>query len=300
MFPGLASGLGDLAWVRLTGTAGHLDFAAIGGRWALVEKANYPAAQGRMRRLLLGLADLTLIEPKTRRPDLFGRLDLDDPEHGKGVLVSLQARTGATVAEVIIGRSRKDRLGAGNDGVYVRKPGDSQTWLAQGSFDLPRDPADWLDRRIIDIEPQRIASVTLTAADGSLLALRRQSAGGEFAVTDPPVDAALKEAARAAPAAGLAALDLKDVRPAIEHPTPATGTATAEFTTFDGLTVTTRLYTTDNTDWLALHASGEGKAASEAAEINARLAHWVYAIATERAKLLRTRVNDLVESGKGS
>jgi hypothetical protein len=43
-FPELASQLGDLAWVRLTHGPAKADFAAIGGRWMLVEKGNYPAA----------------------------------------------------------------------------------------------------------------------------------------------------------------------------------------------------------------------------------------------------------------
>ena len=58
--------------------------------WAVVEKGNYPAAQGKMRQLLLGLADLTLVEPKTERPELFARLDLDDPANGKATDLKLQ------------------------------------------------------------------------------------------------------------------------------------------------------------------------------------------------------------------
>ena len=87
------------------------NFAQIGGHWVVVEKGNYPADEARMRRLLLGLADLTLVEPKTERPELFARLDLDDPSNGKSTLVALQDRTGKTVAELIVGKTRPDRLG---------------------------------------------------------------------------------------------------------------------------------------------------------------------------------------------
>src|SRR5512137_918873 len=62
--PALAAKLGDLAWMRLTRGAMKADFTAIGGQWVVVEKNNYPAAPGKVRRLLLGLADLTLVEPK--------------------------------------------------------------------------------------------------------------------------------------------------------------------------------------------------------------------------------------------
>ena len=149
--PDLAARLDQLAWMRLAQGTKKTDFAAVGGRWVLIEKGNYPANAGKVRRLLLGLADLTLVEAKTRRPELWSRLDLDDPSNGRSTLIRLQGRTGATVAELIVGKTRRDRLGSGNDGVYVRKPGDGQAWLARGSLDLPADLNGWLDRRIVDV-----------------------------------------------------------------------------------------------------------------------------------------------------
>jgi hypothetical protein len=96
--PGLAAKLGELAWVRLSHGTTKIDFAAIGGRWAVVEKGNYPAAPGKLRQLLLGLADLTLVEPKTERPELFARLDLNDPANGKSTEIRLNDRPGQTLA----------------------------------------------------------------------------------------------------------------------------------------------------------------------------------------------------------
>lgn len=298
-FPTLAGHLGDLAWMRISHGTMKADFNLIAGQWTVVEKGNYPAAPDKLRRLLLGLAELTLVEPKTARPDLFARLDLDDPSNGRSTLVGLQDRTGQTVVELIVGKLRHDRLGGGNDAVYVRKPGEDRTWLARGSLDLPRDLVDWLDRRIIEIPAARIASVTLTAADGSTLALRRDQASGKFAVADPPEGAKFKgEAALAAPAATLAGLHLEDVKPAGELP-PPNGAATAEFATSDGLAVTLRLFTSGKMDWVAISAAGSGAAEKEAAALNAKLARWVYAIPGERAKLLRTKLGDLVEPQKG-
>ena len=89
--------------------------------------------------MLLGLADLTLVEPKTERPELFPRLDLDDPSNGKSTLTSGQDRTGGTVAELIVGKRRSDRLGGGNDGVYLRKPGETAPgWRAARSMSAAR------------------------------------------------------------------------------------------------------------------------------------------------------------------
>jgi uncharacterized protein DUF4340 len=305
VFPDLAAHLGDLAWVRLSHGAIKADFALISGRWVVVEKGNYPAAPDKIRRLLLGLADLSLVEPKTERPELFARLDLDDPGNGKSTLVALQDRGGKTIAELVVGKTRHDRLGAGNDGVYIRRPGTDRAWLARGSVgqsgDLAGDVAGWLDRRILDIPASRIAGVTLTGDDGARLVLKRDAPDGKFVVADPPADTKFKgDAALAEPAGALAALDLDDVKPAAELPAPASGVATAVFTSFDGLSVTLRLFAHDNADWVTIEAAGNGAAEAEAKAIDARLARWSYAIPASRAKLLRTRLADLVAPPKGS
>lgn len=301
VFPDLAAKLGDLAWVRISHRASTANFAQIGGHWAMVEKGNYPAAPGKLRRLLLGLAELSLVEPKTTRPALFARLGLDDPSNGKSTLIALEDRIGKTVAQLIVGKVRRDRLGGGNPAVYVRKPGENRTWLAAGSLDLPADTAGWLDRRILDIPGLRIASVALTGSDGTALVLRREKAGDKFAVADPPPDAKFKsDAALAAPAAALTGLDLDDVKPRAELPVPDSGLASAVFKTFDGLTVDLRLFTRGSTDWVAIDAAGTGAAEAEGTAQGKKLAHWTYAISADRAKLLRTSLADLLAPPKGS
>ena len=299
--PHLAADLKNLAWMRLTRGAMVSDFTAIGSGWVVVEKSNYPAAPNKVRRLLLGLADLTLVEPKTRRPELLGRLNLDDPKNGKSTLVTLQDRTGKTVAELIVGKSRPDLLGGGNNGVYVRKPGENQAWLARGSLDVSGDTIGWLDRRFLDIAPSRVASLTLTGADGTMLVLRRDGPKGKFAVVGAPADTKFKDdATLAAPAGALSGLDLDDVKPAVDLPVPESGVAHAVFTTADGLTIKLLLFNHDKVDWVAVEASGDGTEAADARAINARVARWIYAIPSDRAKLLRTKLSDLIAPPKGS
>jgi len=231
---------------------------------------------------------------------LFARLDLDDPSNGRSTLVRLQSRTGATVAELIVGRMRPDRLGSGSHGVYIRKPSENQTWLARGSLDLPRDLDGWLDRRIVDIPSSRIATVMLTASSGSTLALRRDAAGAAFNLTDPLNELKLKEGGAPGELAGvLAGLEFEDVTPTAELPVPESGVATALFTTFDGLAVTVWLFAHDNSDWITMEAVGREAAEADAKAIDERVANWTYRISPERAKLLRVRFDDLVERTKG-
>jgi hypothetical protein len=293
--PGLADKLGDLSRLRLTRGPTTVNFAMVDHRWAIVEKGDYPAEHERVRKLLLQLAELELIEPKTDRPELLARLDLDDPANGKSTLVTAQDHSGTLVAQLIIGRSRPNEIGGGEAGVYVRKPDGDQAWLARGAFDLGGDALSWLDRRVIDIAAARVATVVLTAPDGNAVTIARVSPDQPFAIDGPPADARPKpDAALAAPAGALEALDLDDVKPTTEQPIPQDGVATASFTTFDGLVVGLRLSPPEAGNWLAIDATGSGTGEEEAKTLSARLAHWSFAIPAERAKLLRTTLADLL------
>ncbi len=205
------------------------------------------------------------------------------------------------LARLIVGKRRYDRLGAGNDGIYVRKPGDPQSWLARGALDFSDDVANWLDRRIVDLPDSRIAKVSLTQPDGTNLILSRAAPDAKFAVTGAPANAKYKsDTALGEPAMALETLDLDDVQPAAKLPVPDKGATAASYTTFDGLTVDLKLFQHDNKDWIALTAAGSGKAASEAKKIADRVSHWVYAIPGYKAKMMETKLADLLEPPKGS
>lgn len=293
--PGLADGLATLDFLRLRRGDVTVNLKQSGQRWTVVEKGGYPADQERVRKLLLQLAELELVEPKTDRPELLARLDLDDPANGNATLLAAGDRNGVVAGQIVIGRSRPSDIAGGEPGVYVRKPDGDQAWLARGAFDLGGGAASWLDRRIVDIAPGRVASVVLTAPDGSAVVVARGSADLPFAIDGLPADAKPKpDEALAAPAGALEALDLADVKPAAEQPIPEDGAPTAAFTTFNGLVVGLRLTPPDKGDWLAIDVTGYGKGEAQATALAARLAPWRFQISPERAKLLRTTLSDLL------
>jgi hypothetical protein len=290
--PVLADKLDQVTRLRLTRGAMNLHFQRADRRWTLVEKGNYPADHARIRQLLLQLAALELVEKKTDRRELLARLELDDPANGTAMLVAAQGQ--GVDAQLVIGRRRPSEIGQGEAGVYVRRPDSDQAWLARGSFSFAGDAISWLDRRVIDIAPGRVASVVLTAPDGDAVTLVRGSADQPFAIDGLPEDARPKpDAALAAPAGALAALDLVDVKPAAESAAEESN-STAAFTTFDGLVIGLRLPPPERGDWLAIDVTGAGGAEADAKLLSERLAHWRFAIAPERAKLLRTTLPDLL------
>jgi hypothetical protein len=300
-FPALAAKLGDVASVTLWRDGSSLTFVRDGGSWLVSEKGNYPANTAKISQLVLAMADLTLVEAKTQKPDLYPRLELDEPDKGKSAQVSVKDKAGGIIAQGIVGKRRYDRLGAGNDGVYLRKPGDAQAWLARGSVDPSGEPSSWLDRRILDISEKNIAKVSLTQADGAKLVISRASPDAKFAVEDPPADAKFKsEATISGPATALETFDLDDVKPGTELSVPDKDVVTTSFTTFDGLTVDIRMLQRDKTDWIAISATGSGPAEAEAKKIDERVSRWSYAIPSYKANLLKTKLADLIEPAKGS
>lgn len=300
-FPALAAKLGDVASVTVLHNGSNMTFIRDGDSWLVAEKGNYPANAGKISQIVRAIADLTLVEPKTQKADFYPRLEVEDPGKGKSTLVSVKDKSNGPIAELIVGKRRYDRLGAGNDGVYLRKPGDTRAWLARGSLEFTGDPSSWLDRRILDIPEKQISKVTLTHADGSKLVIGRSAPDAKFAVEDAPADAKFKsETTTSGPATALETLDLDDVKPAVELPVPDKDLETASFTTFDGLTVDVRLFERDKTNWIAVSATGSGTAAAEAKKIDEKVSHWTYAISSYKANLLRTKLAELLEPAKGS
>jgi hypothetical protein len=272
-----------------------------GDNWLVAEKGNYPANAAKISQIVRAMADLTLVEPKTQNPDLYPRLEVEDPGNGKSALLAVKDKSGGDLAQAIVGKRRYDRLGAGNDGVYLRKPEEAQSWLARGTLDPSGDPASWLDRQIIDISEKKIAKVTLSQADGSKLVISRSAPEEKFAVEGAPADTKFKsETTTSGPATALETLDLDDVKPGGELPVPDKDVVTASFTTFDGLTVDMRLMERDKTDWIAISAAGSDSTEADAKKIEDKVSHWTYAIPAYKANLLKTKLADLVEPAKGS
>ena len=303
VFADLAGKIGDVAALKVSGAGGAATLQRKEKGWTVAEKSGYPADPAKIRQVLLGFAELKLVEPKTRSADAYGRLDVEDPgkEGGHARLVEIDDAGGGKLGELIVGKRRPDRLGSGADGLYIRRPGDAQSWLAQGSVDLPAETKDWLDKKIVSIAPARIASVTLTHADGSTLIIKRDKEETKFAVAGAPPDTKFKpDSAIAEPAGALDGLELTDVRPAADLPVPGDGVSHAEWTTFDGLTITAETFEKDGANWLRLKASGKDKTADEAAAINARTADWTYAVYPYKVNAMKTKLSDLVEAPKPS
>ena len=289
-----AADIGSIIVQRDKGTV-TLTRGASGG-WSIAERNDYPADPAKVRQALVGLAELKLVEAKTRKADSYPRLEVEDVKDGaKSALVRVKHANGGVLAELIVGKRRFDRLGAGADAVYVRRPGEPQAWLAQGSLDVTGEAKDWLDKKVVSVPAAKVKQVSVKQPGGAVLTIQRESEGGKVSVADAPADTKWKsESTLAEPLSVLDGLELTDVA-AVSANSPPDNAATTEFVTFDGLTVTSRTWEKDGTHWLKLSASGTG---SET--IEPKVKDWTFAIPAWKANNFKTKLEDLVETPKSS
>ena len=321
LFPDLAGHINDVAKVIIARKAETVTLAKTGDAWGVAEKYGYPADFEKVRKLLVNLAELRPLEQKTSTPDLFPDLQLEDlsAPDAKSVLLTLKTADGKDLLATFVGKERFARGGTGNDGIYIRKANENQTWLAKGTLGVEQGAVNWLDKSLADVAHERVAKVTVTQPDGTALTVSRAKvADAHFTLPDIPKGKKAKEWDIDQVAAPLEGLQLEDVLPAKDVPYPSGGkSGSAEFTTFDGLTVHVDLLPKDKDTWLHFAASYTAPAAApseddvkagklkkpddvqkEAAALNTKAKDWVYKVPDWKLDNLRKKAADLVEDEK--
>jgi hypothetical protein len=317
LFPTLVSDASQIAAIEVRQGDNTVALERTGGSWGLKNRGNYPADPTKVRTLLVGLAEAELVESKTRRPDRYAVLELEDPadKGAKSRIVRLLGAKGNAIGEVVIGKKRFDVLGTGKSGTYVRKPGDPQTWLANAELDASATAKDWLKTSVFTADAAKINRVTIEIPGEQPLRIERPAApakedkdtkqsvppdpaaAGKLQFAGfPPADKKLKDASAAESIArALASVDMEDVRK-LDAPPSGAGVSTVKIETADGPTTTLRLRKDGDAHWLALAATGEGEAKKTADEINQRTQGWEFKIPASKADSILKKRADLVEA----
>jgi hypothetical protein len=306
--PGLVDKVNAAAVLEVVHGKGQVTLKSTPAGWAVAEMGDYPAQAEKVRKAAVAFADLRLVEAKTSRADRLARLDLDDVKGDASLskILRLKDAGGQVLAEAVVGRRRSNVGGAGKEGVYVRKVGETQAWLAEGALDLPTDPTDWITREVTNVPAKRVARVATTAAGGAVFAVARKTADdARFAIEPPPPDGKLKgDAAETvdAMATGLEGLEFTTIAKEAEKDFKGAEVTRAEVRTFDGLVVEATIYDKDAETWGAFKAAADpglaadkaASAAKEAEAINAKVAGWAYRLPAHKAKALKTGARDVV------
>jgi hypothetical protein len=284
MFPGLAQALGGVATIEIV----HQDKTLVIGKraeggWGVASLRLYPVQETKLRGMLTALTELRLMEPRTSDPASLGRLGLDDPAGAASTasLLRLLDGGGKPVAEVVVGHRRVRTQGNGREDVYVRRPGDNQAWLAEGSLQVDTDSAQWLDRSVLDIGHAKLARVEV--GDGALVFA---PVDGKLALIEPAEHPTLDDYKVEDVGRALELLTLQAVKPDAELVAEEAGHSV--FSTAEGLAVTVRVLRAGTDVWARFSAAGPGAEA-----LNARLGGWSYQIGSWKQKALVPVIADL-------
>jgi hypothetical protein len=327
LFPELLSGINEIEKIEGASAGERFTLRRGPGGWIVPDKFGYPANADKVHKLLVGAAGLKRVEPKTKKETLYPKLGLEDLsiESSRAVSFTFEAADESTPASLIVGNSAPAKGDPEASAIYVRLPGDPQSWLVEGK--LPKDGTllDWLDRKILDIERARSREVRVRHEDGEVVVVSKNTpAENDFTLADVPpgreIDAqwSVNDIGRS-----LTDLDLEDVRPrdALAANVPSVFTVTMR--TFDGLTVAMDVYKDDKQALALLKASfaaGDqspgGQVAgptsedgsktpprlltaeevrAEASKLNARWSDWVYVLPDFKFDHLAKKQTDLLK-----
>jgi len=289
VLPGLEHNVNTVTKVTLRkGDSTHATLQKDSDAWR-VEERGWPADVSKVRKLLLDLGALNIVEEKTRLPANYPQLGVEDVSSPKatGTLIDITApsRTWA----VIIGKSSGAKSG------YVRVAAAPQTLLAAPLLTVDSDPKGWLEKTLLDVPVARVRQVEEHPTQGpAFTAAREKKEQNDFTVSPLPKGRELTSAAAAEPiTTALGSLTLDDVRKADAKTDPPA--ARALYRTFDGLEVEVTGHKDGTRSLIAISARSTSKdTAAEAEQLTARLSGWEFEVPDYKYNVMFSPLEDLL------
>lgn len=334
LFPELMAQINDARQVSGISGDGSFTIKRRDNGWVVEEKSNYPADADKVHRLLLGTAQLTRIEPKTRKPELYAQLGVEDvdADGSQSLKFTLKNAGGDELADFILGTRRPATGNPNLSEYFVRVPGNPQTWLVEGKLPDDKNPINWVDREILELDSKRVRAVRVTHANGGEIIVRRPDpSADDFELVGLPKGAQIKDVyAVNGIGNGLTNLSLDDVKSASAiRQDKKKAAMSVEITTFDGLRVTmhTRKNGKENLAWFTaafdpalvyedtkVAKTETGSEAQDADEqtglkatdavkqeaetLNTRWQGWVYVVPQYRVDSVAKKKSDLIKFSK--
>jgi hypothetical protein len=294
VLPGFEARVNDISELRISrgdGTTTTLRRSDAG--WRVLER-DYPADENAIRRLLLDAARLAIVEEKTSDPKRYAQLEVDDvsgPAARGTLLTFFEGGKADAATALILGKTD------GSRNLFVRRADSPTSLLASPQLLADANPRRWLATALLDIKPERVRRVSITARNQPTYIVERgDEAGAALALTTVPPGRTADPTAIDALARALTDLRLEDVlprEPAGER--SLSSGAEARFETSDGLTVDLRERELGSRRLLTIEAAGSSEASrAEAAQINARVAGREFEIPAFRAGVLFKPLDELL------
>jgi len=219
--------------------------------WAVATRGDYPADVGKVRDVLLALAEAQVLEEKTSNPERYEAIGVRDPETEGSRGVRLTGSGDGAEFAVILGDVNQ------GSNRYARVAGQATSVLIDSNPSVPEVPGAWLASELVDIDAGEVGEVVIEHADGETLRVAKASVDEvDFTVADVPEGRELSYPSVANTIAdALDDLTLTDVR-AGDAVADGESTTESRLTTFDGLQVDVSVFDEDGSDarWVTIAA----------------------------------------------
>lgn len=306
-YPSFAERVNDVTELEIVGHDARFSVKQTDGAWGLVEKSGYPVDFERVRDVVVRLSELEPLEAKTRRPDRFALMGVQDPaeEGSSAKRVVLRDAQGETLCDMIVGDTKfKGRTAT----VFVRPTDRNQAYQCEGRVSFEADPLNWIDREVLKLANGKVKSVVIEHPDGEVVRIERVGDSRDYAVQDVPAGKLPSHQGVAnAPATALSFLRLDDVRPRAAVDFALSPRCKATYVCDDGLVLTLELAQVEEAAWARLSASfappAEGAdvdpedaahAEVEARALQRTFERWAYQLPDFKADSIAKRAADLL------
>ena len=305
LFPQLADRTSDSARIRVSAVGRSIIIERNGEGWLLPENGGYPVRADLANALVASLASLKANEPKTSNPDLYAHIGVEDaaaPE-ARSKLVSVETVQGDTLARALVGKASVSIGSNPLGGTFVRRPEETQSWLAEGTAQVPGSLSEWLES-IVHVPGPEVRRITIIEQDTIVFeAVKSGPQGTNYALVSvdsrygPPTsvanDVAIKRVAQ-----GIVSTRFEDVR-AAESVEFGPQSRTVRFDLADGMRLDVQI---GNQSWVRYDASasGPGEAAVHAAQIANKTRGFAYRLPENKLSALSADISGLLKSGEAA
>lgn len=239
VFPELGTDINAVTRIKGLNEEGPYTLVKKDASWLLVERGNFLADTAKVNELLVGMVQLKLLEKKTAKAERYAKLGLTEPgkKGSDAHQILLEDASGNAKASIILGESKAARGEPNMSEVYMRLPGDPQTWAALSSMPNVVSAVQWLSDELVKFDDKRIAEVLVTHADGETVRIvRTPGAGQGYTLADVPQGRTVDSQYIVRNAATtLANLVLDDVMSAEQMPMEGKDAVDFSVKTFDGM-----------------------------------------------------------------
>jgi len=303
VFPLLVERTNDITQVTIESRRWSVVLEKRGDTWFSIDRGDYPVRAQPISEALDAIVALTTIQAKTDNPALYNDIAVGGPgPDTDAVLVRIAAADGTVLADGILGAVSRSIGVTPRGGLFIRRTGEAQAWLAEGTVFLPTYLSEWFDQ-LLSVPGPEIGRVRIYSGDTMMFDAEKvnfTTGDYELRYLDPSYEregivAEDNQIRGFAQAVVSTSFDNARARDSVTVPPDA---RSVEFTTRDGLVLRVTLVPIDDATWVLYDASATADATAtgqaQAATIMQRTSNWAFLLPASRIITLSRPIEQLV------